>query len=178
MSPLDFLFDPSLIPESIKQDLGDDLTIRPLASSDHARGHLDILAVLTVAPQLSPEVYGATFDALKAAKNTYFTVVIVQNSTDKIVASGSVVLERKFLRSAGTIGHIEDIAVSKSMQGRKLGIKLINALDAIGQRMGCYKIILDCSKDNIPFYEKCGYTHKEFQMVRYFQDQATPLSRL
>lgn len=47
------------------------------------------------------------------------------------------------------IGHIEDIAVSKSMQGRKLGLRIINALDAIGEAMGCYKIILDCSKNNI-----------------------------
>jgi len=39
--------------------------------------------------------------------------------------------------------------VSKSMQGRKLGLRIINALDAIGEAMGCYKIILDCSKDNI-----------------------------
>ena len=65
------------------------------------------------------------------------------------MASGTIVLERKLLRNAGLIGHVEDIAVSKAMQGRKLGLKLINTLDAIGAAMGCYKIILDCSKDNI-----------------------------
>jgi glucosamine-phosphate N-acetyltransferase len=73
----------------------------------------------------------------------------VQKSIDRIVASGTIVLERKFLRSAGTIGHIEDIAVSKAMQGRKLGLRVINTLEAVGAAMGCYKIILDCSKDNI-----------------------------
>lgn len=154
------------------------LQIRPLASSDCSRGHLDILSVLTVAPQLTSEVYQckprplvpacspkATFNELKSAKNTYFIVVILQKSTDKvnwraiparicrlifqIVASGTIVLERKLLRNAGLIGHVEDIAVSKAMQGRKLGLKLINTLDAIGAAMGCYKIILDCSKDNI-----------------------------
>jgi glucosamine-phosphate N-acetyltransferase len=58
-------------------------------------------------------------------------------------------MERKFTRGGGIIGHIEDIAVSKSMQGRKLGLKIINSLEAIGRGQGCYKIILDCSKDNI-----------------------------
>ena len=58
-------------------------------------------------------------------------------------------MERKFTRGGGIIGHIEDIAVSKTMQGRKLGLKIINSLEAIGRGQGCYKIILDCSKDNI-----------------------------
>jgi glucosamine-phosphate N-acetyltransferase len=70
-----------------------------------------------------------------------------------------VVLERKLLRNAGLIGHIEDIAVSKSMQGRKLGLRLINALDAISAAMGCYKVILDCSKDNIRRYASLAGTH-------------------
>lgn len=67
----------------------------------------------------------------------------------QLVAVGSIIIERKFTRGGGIIGHIEDIAVSKSMQGRKLGLKIINTLEAIGRGQGCYKIILDCSKDNI-----------------------------
>jgi glucosamine-phosphate N-acetyltransferase len=67
----------------------------------------------------------------------------------QIVAGGSIILERKFVRSAGRVGHIEDIAVSKRMQGRKLGLRIINTLEEIGRAVGCYKIILDCSKDNI-----------------------------
>lgn len=86
---------------------------------------------------------------MKSAKNTYFILVIIHLPTDKIIASGSIVLERKFLRGAGTIGHIEDIAVNKALQGRKLGLRLISALEGVGRGMGCYKIILDCSKDNI-----------------------------
>ena len=27
-------------------------------------------------------------------------------------------------------------------------------------------MILDCSEDNVPFYNKCGLTKKEVQMVR------------
>ena len=71
------------------------------------------------------------------------------NTDEKLVAIGSIIMERKFTRGGGIIGHIEDIAVSKSMQGRKLGLKIINSLESIGRGQGCYKIILDCSKDNI-----------------------------
>lgn len=37
---------------------------------------------------------------------------------------------------------------------------------AAPQEAGCYKVILDCSEDNVPFYEKCGLTRKEVQMVK------------
>lgn len=30
---------------------------------------------------------------------------------------------------------------------------------------GCYKVILDCAENNVAFYEKCGLTRKEVQMV-------------
>ncbi|EIW66865.1 hypothetical protein TREMEDRAFT_34108 [Tremella mesenterica DSM 1558] len=156
MSNLELLFDPSLIPSSSRSTLDDDLFLRPLASTDNARGHIELLTVLTSAPALSQQTYASTFQELKAALNTYFVIVIVQRSTDKIVGCGSLVVERKFLRNAGLVGHIEDIAVSKSMQGRKLGLKIINTLEDIGKGVGCYKIILDCSQSNIPFYEKCG----------------------
>lgn len=44
-------------------------------------------------------------------------------------------------------------------------LRLIAALmDAAGAK-GCYKVILDCSEANAPFYEKCGLTKKEVQMV-------------
>lgn len=75
--------------------------------------------------------------------------MFVQRSTDKIVASGSVFTERKFLRNTGKVGHIEDIAVDKAMHGKGLGRKLILALEEIARSQGCYKTILDCSKDNI-----------------------------
>ncbi|WRT68929.1 uncharacterized protein IL334_005911 [Kwoniella shivajii] len=167
---LDLLFDPSLIPASVQEQLGPDLHLRPLASDDHKRGHFDVLAVLTAAPQLSPKAYKGNFDELKACPGTYFIIVIIDVSSDKIVGSGSVIVERKFLRGTGLVGHIEDIAVSKAAQGKKLGLRIINALEKIGESRGCYKIILDCSEKNIPFYEKCGFKHKEYEMVRYMAD--------
>ncbi|WVR09169.1 hypothetical protein IAU60_006231 [Kwoniella sp. DSM 27419] len=169
-SQLTLLFDPSLIPATVKEPLGTDLELRPLAIDDHSRGHFDVLSVLTAAPSLSPQTYAQTFNEMKACANTYFVIVILDKASDRIVGSGSIIVERKFLRSAGLVGHIEDIAVSKSAQGRKLGLRIINALEEIGRARGCYKIILDCSEKNIPFYEKCGFKHKEYEMVRYMSD--------
>jgi hypothetical protein len=39
----------------------------------------------------------------------------------------------------GVVGHIEDIAVAKEQQGKKLGLRIIQSLDYIAEQVGCYK---------------------------------------
>lgn len=39
------------------------------------------------------------------------------------------------------------------------------------RQQGCYKVILDCSEANQAFYEKCGLTRKEVQMVSLHTSQ-------
>jgi glucosamine-phosphate N-acetyltransferase len=93
-------------------------------------------------------------------------------------------MEKKFLRGLGTVGHIEDIAVDKNQQGKKLGLRIIQALTGISEGLGAYKTILNCSdttyvsshsEPKVPlsnfgtaFYEKCGFSKKENEMVRLF----------
>ena len=38
------------------------------------------------------------------------------------------------------MGHIEDIVVDKDQQGKKLGLRIIEALDYIAEQVGCYKV--------------------------------------
>lgn len=135
--------------------------MRPLASSDYDRGHLNVLSVLTVTPDPGHQAWLSQFQALSRAAYTYYTIVIVSKTTDKIVAVGTVFLERKFLRGLGLVGHIEDIAVAKDQQGKKLGLRVIQALTGISEGRGCYKTILNCSETNIreltPFVAIRGY---------------------
>lgn len=56
-----------------------------------------------------------------------------------MVAAGSIIVERKFVHLNGLVGHIEDIAVDANQQGKKFGIKIIEALKYIGENTGCYK---------------------------------------
>ena len=43
--------------------------------------------------------------------------------------------------------------------------RVIEALMDFSSAAGCYKVILDCGESNVAFYEKCGLTRKEVQMV-------------
>ena len=73
------------------------------------------------------------------------------------------------IHSLGAVGHIEDIAVAKDQQGKKLGLRLIQALDYVAEKVGCYKSILDCSETNEGFYVKCGFRKAGLQMAHYYE---------
>ena len=129
-----------------------------MASSDYKRGHLDILSVLTVVSDPGEAAWVEQFNAMRSTPRTYYQLVIVDKHTDRIVAVGCVFIERKFLRGLGSVGHIEDIAVVKNQQGKKLGLRIIQALTHISENSGCYKTILNCSDANIrkPMSSRCG----------------------
>ncbi|KAJ3574596.1 hypothetical protein NP233_g1664 [Leucocoprinus birnbaumii] len=163
---LELLFHPDTIPVQVRRELHPDLHIRPLARTDYNRSHLSVLSVLTVVTDPGLAAYQARFDLLRSQPKTNYTIVIIDKPTDQIIAVGSVFVEHKFLRGLGSVGHIEDIAVNPNVQGKKLGLRVIQALTGISEREGCYKTILNCSDKNIPFYEKCGYVKKENEMAK------------
>jgi len=166
-SELDLLFSPDLISPEVKSQLHEGLHMRPLASTDYHRGHLPVLAVLTVVTDPGEAAWVAQFNAMREAPSTYYPLVIVDKANDRIVGVGCVFIERKFLRGLGSVGHIEDIAVDKKQQGKKLGLRIIHALTHISESSGCYKTILNCSDENTPFYQKCGFEKKENEMAKY-----------
>lgn len=84
------------------------------------------------------------------------------------MGTATLLLERKFLRHCGKVGHIEDVVVDERCRGARLGLRLITALTEAAQAAGCYKVVLDCSEDNVAFYEKCGLRRKDVQMANYF----------
>ena len=52
------------------------------------------------------------------------------------------------LNNLGKQGHIEDIAIASEYQGKGLGIKIIEVLGSIAEKVGCYKV---CSYVSLPW---------------------------
>ncbi|KLT40968.1 RhoGAP-domain-containing protein [Cutaneotrichosporon oleaginosum] len=174
---LDLLFDPAKIPTSLRESLPGEYHVRPLASDDFLRAHFALLCVLSPSPALAPSVYTALFRALKTCHDTYYIVVLVERATDQVVASGTVIKERKFIRGGGIAAHIEDIVVGPTAQGRGLGQRLVVGLRDLATELGCYKTILDCQEAKVPFYEKCGFTLRGRQMAYYVPTAEAPPRR-
>ncbi|KAF8228408.1 acyl-CoA N-acyltransferase [Tricholoma matsutake] len=166
-SDLDLLFSSDFISQEVKSQLHPDVHMRPLASTDYRRGHLSVLSTLTSAEDPGEAAWVAHFESLRSLPRTYYTLVIVDKTTDMIVGVGTVFMERKFQRGLSSAGHIEDIVVDEKQQGKKLGLRIIQALVYISENSGAYKTILNCANKNIPFYQKCGFETKECEMAKY-----------
>lgn len=82
----------------------------------------------------------------------------------KILGVASLITINKILRSGSRMGLIEDVAVSSEARGLGVGKLLIKDLLSIADKGGCYKTVLNCSDENIAFYEKCGMYKAENQM--------------
>jgi GNAT superfamily N-acetyltransferase len=104
-----------------------------------------------------------------ASRNDTYYILVVCDSSNEVVGTGGVIVERKFIHNLGLVGHIEDIAVAKNQQGKKLGLRIIQALDYVAEKVGCYKSILDCSEANEGFYVKCGFRRAGLEMAHYYE---------
>ena len=90
--------------------------------------------------------------------------VLVAEKYEKIMGTGAVFIEQKFLRGGGKAAHIEDVVVDNRSREKGVGKAIIDSLVEIAREEGCYKVILDCSNENVPFYIKCGFKLTENEM--------------
>ena len=83
---------------------------------------------------------------------------------DKLIGYGSINFEMKLKK--GLMAYIEDVVVHKEFRNKKIGKMIVDYLIEVTQKEGCYKIKIDCSKNNILFYEKLGFKVNGFSMVK------------
>jgi glucosamine-phosphate N-acetyltransferase len=131
------------------------MNCRLLSLSDYGKGYFELLSQLTVAPKVCFQKFSDVFHKIQNNKNIHI-IVIEDYESQIIIGSATIIIEQKFIRDCRTVGHIEDVVVHKDYRNQKLGKVLIEKVIEIGKTLDCYKIILDCSSENILFYEKCG----------------------
>ncbi|KAK3182164.1 Glucosamine-phosphate N-acetyltransferase-like protein [Lecanicillium sp. MT-2017a] len=164
------LFSDSLVSPEVAASLPPGYRMRALRRSDYRSGFLDCLRVLTTVGDITEEDFEKQYDIMAAQEGYYILVVEDAARTEQaVVATGALVVERKFIHGLGKAGHIEDIAVAKDQQGKKLGLRVIQALDYVAANVGCYKTILDCSEANEGFYIKCGFRRAGLEMAHYHE---------
>ncbi|KAJ3492511.1 hypothetical protein NLG97_g5343 [Lecanicillium saksenae] len=165
------LFSDKLVSTDVAAALPPGYRMRALRRSDYNSGFLDCLRVLTTVGDIAEEDFQKQYDDMQAQAGSYYIMVIedAARKENAVVATGALIVERKFIHSLGKVGHIEDIAVAQDQQGKKLGLRLIQALDYVAASVGCYKTILDCSEANEGFYVKCGFRRAGLEMAHYHE---------
>lgn len=169
VAPVEGLFGSELVSPEIAASLPSGYTLRALQKGDYEKGFLDCLRVLTTVGDITLEQWNERYDWMNTSGKGAYYLLVITNEVEKVVATGALIVERKFIHNLGKAGHIEDIAVAKDQQGKKLGLKMIQALDFIAEHTGCYKAILDCSEANEGFYIKCGFKRAGLEMAHYYE---------
>jgi glucosamine-phosphate N-acetyltransferase len=89
------------------------------------------------------------------------------NDNFKIIASGTILIEPKIIHNS-SVGHIEDIVVDSNFRGKGLANKILTKIKTYAfNEKNVYKIILDCSPELEPVYQKNEFIKKGIQMALY-----------
>jgi glucosamine-phosphate N-acetyltransferase len=132
-------------------------TIREIEENDiESGGLLEVLENLAPVGGLAKPAAKAILKDIKSNPLPRIFVAVVQKGIDQdlIVGATTLVVEPKFIFGGGRVGHIEDVAVRAECQRKGIGFKLVNYATDQAAAMQCVRTVLDCSNENIPFYEK------------------------
>ena len=145
------------------------IIFRPLKISDFQKWFCSVLSELTSC-KTDEQKFKEIFDKMykfNQIEPQYFIIVWENPENWEIAVAGSVIIEKKFIHNWQCVWHIEDIVVSSKHRGKGLWEHLISILKDIANK-NCYKVILDCDKENLWFYEKCWLINKSLWMAKYF----------
>ncbi len=101
------------------------------------------------------------FEEIKE-KEDVFVYVAVDDS--KVVGTGSLILDRKFINNCGLVGRIEDLSTRKGYENEGVSKSIMSELINLAHSKGCYKITANCSKNLKFFFEDLGFTENGSEM--------------
>jgi|694.fasta_scaffold17596_3 glucosamine-phosphate N-acetyltransferase len=133
-------------------------------------GYLLLLTELTITNYIDTKVF---IENIERISNMGAIIIAyigeVNNDNFEIIASGTIIIEPKIIRSGKSVGHIEDIVVTKHMRGKGISQKILNLLKREANENNCYKVILNCDDNVKNVYIKNGFKEKGLEMGEYFE---------
>jgi glucosamine-phosphate N-acetyltransferase len=93
-----------------------------------------------------------------------YTFVAIDPTSEEVVGTASLIVERKFIHRGGRSGRIEDVSVRRGYRGQGLGAALVQHAIQEARRLGCYKVILNCFDQLVPLYASMGFRKHDLGM--------------
>jgi glucosamine-phosphate N-acetyltransferase len=138
--------------------------IRELRKSDFRNGFFETLSNLSHVGPISQNIEEATKILESIEENNFSRIYVAVDNNGQVIGSITLLIEQKFIHNAGKIGHIEDVVTRKAYSRKGIGSALVQKCMEAAKEERCYKVILDCSSDNVAFYKKAGFREHEVSM--------------
>ena len=111
----------------------------------------NLLQQLTDAPLIDKEAYDNIILSINNTPNQNIYIYIKDNNPVGMI---TLLIEQKLIHEGKCVGHIEDLVVDKKYNGIGIAKELLDFAKSIAKDNNCYKIILDCKREMVKFYEK------------------------
>lgn len=83
---------------------------------------------------------------------------------EQIIGTASVLIEQKLIRDGGKVAYVEDVVVDEPHRLKGIGSELVRQAVKVARLNDCYKVVLSCGENNVPFYESLGFRRHEITM--------------
>lgn len=90
--------------------------------------------------------------------------ICVYETGGKILGTATLLIQSNLAHNGRSYGHIENVVTDKDHRGRGIGRKMTGYLVDTARKRHCYKVVLCCAGQVAPFYEKCLFKKKGFEM--------------
>lgn len=128
----------------------------------HADKYLQIIELLKQLTSCPPLPINRFLDIISNLNKNHEIYVCLYDN--KIIGMATILIERKIIHNGANVAHIEDLVVDKEHRNKGIANLLINFLKQKAKDRMCYKIILDCAEELVPFYEKNSFKKSAIQM--------------
>lgn len=138
--------------------------IREIEQEDLQNGFFQTLSNLTDVGKIYDDMIKARNILQEIKAYPFYKIFVAVKDDGLIIGTTTILIEQKFIHDGGRVGHIEDVATRNEYEGLGIGSGLIRTCLEFAKKKNCYKVILDCSKKNIPFYKKIGFKEHDTSM--------------
>ena len=109
--------------------------------------------------QITKEIFETIYDII--FKNSIIFVIEIDN---KLVASGKLLIEQKFIHNLAKYGYIEDVIVSEENRNNGIGKKMVKYIVDYCKENKFYKITLTCDEKLVNLYKKNSFEVYQIHM--------------
>lgn len=137
------------------------MVIRELEAVDFRNGFFETLENLSSLEGLTTK--RAIQILQEISINPLYRIFVVEDK-GQIVGATTLLVEQKFIHNGSRVGHIEDVATRKGWEHKGIGSAVVKHTIEAARKEGCYKVVLDCSKERVTFYERLGFRRSALSM--------------